>query len=446
MSENGKEAEKVLFFENFLLALASLKMNKMRTLLTMLGIIIGIGAVICIDTLGNSLSQSIVASMEALGGNNINVGLQYKQTQTETNESGARFRGPERRRTMTEDDKYSVEIIEDIRSEMPGEIKAISYEASLGKATVTRGSEYANVSVTGINEEYFSVNSEPSLVSGEYISEQAYKEGKGVCMVSDYFCNNLYDGDTEQIIGAPIEITINGKIYTYYVEGVYEYSSSGMSMSTEYDTETNIYVPINNVFEKLHDYGVESFVIARDTNTGTTEDEFTESVTEILDKYYHSNEYYEPSTFSMSSMMEQFDSILGTVSIVISAIAAISLLVGGIGVMNIMLVSISERTREIGTRKALGATNGSIRTQFIVEAVVLCILGGVLGIFAGMLMGTGGVAIMNKYSEDVTVSVSFSISSVFIAVGFSLLIGVFFGYYPANKAAKMNPIDALRYE
>lgn len=138
-------------------------------------------------------------------------------------------------------------------------------------------------------------------------------------------------------------------------------------------------------------------------------------------------------------MTESMSDMIGTVSIAISFIAGISLLVGGIGVMNIMLVSITERTREIGTRKALGAKNSSIRFQFIIESMILCLLGGILGILVGFLLGTIAASILG-YSAAVPVA------AIIIAVGFSMVIGIFFGYYPANKAARMDPIEALRYE
>lgn len=138
-------------------------------------------------------------------------------------------------------------------------------------------------------------------------------------------------------------------------------------------------------------------------------------------------------------MVKQVNDMLGTISTAIAVIAGISLLVGGIGVMNIMLVSVTERTREIGIRKALGAPDSAIRTQFIVESMIICVIGGALGILLGALLGYAGGVLLGMPAVP-------SIVSIVIAVGFSMLIGVFFGYYPANKAAKLDPIDALRYE
>ena len=159
----------------------------------------------------------------------------------------------------------------------------------------------------------------------------------------------------------------------------------------------------------------------------------------FFDRYYHTNRIFEVTTSSMENMMKELTSLLDKISIGISVIAGIALLVGGIGVMNIMLVSISERTREIGTRKALGATNGSIRLQFIIEAMVLCLIGGIIGVIIGVSGGSLAAKLMEAEAHP-------SVSSIVESVGFSMAIGLFFGYYPANKAAKMNPIDALTYE
>jgi len=160
---------------------------------------------------------------------------------------------------------------------------------------------------------------------------------------------------------------------------------------------------------------------------------------EFFNKYYTNNDEYHVSAMSMESMLDSLNTMMSTISIALSVIAGISLLVGGIGVMNIMLVSVTERTREIGTRKALGATNRNIQVQFVTESMIVCLIGGAIGILLGAVVGLIGSSLIGAASLP-------TFSSIVLAVGFSLAIGVFFGYYPANKAAKLDPIEALRYE
>ena len=166
---------------------------------------------------------------------------------------------------------------------------------------------------------------------------------------------------------------------------------------------------------------------------------FLDTVGSYFSSYYTHNDTWTVTTSSISSFIQEYQNMMSTVSLGISAIAAISLLVGGIGVMNIMLVSVTERTREIGTRKALGAPNSAIRMQFITESIVLCSIGGIIG----MLLGTALGAVLSKLMQAPARP---DPAAILIAVGFSMAIGIFFGYYPANKAAKMDPIEALRYE
>ena len=166
---------------------------------------------------------------------------------------------------------------------------------------------------------------------------------------------------------------------------------------------------------------------------------FVNTVGDFFASYYTYNDSWTVSASSISNLVESMTEMLNTVSLGISAIAAISLLVGGIGVMNIMMVSVTERTREIGTRKALGAPAAAIRMQFITESVILCLIGGIAGILLGLALGAG-------LSKAVGYAARPSLTAIVVAVGFSMAIGVFFGYYPANKAAKLDPIEALRYE
>lgn len=440
----------MLFFENVALAFSSLKVNKMRSLLTMLGIIIGIGSVICIDTLGNSLTAAVVNMMGSTGGNSIYLGVQQKSSETERSESGVEFRGPNRRRNPGEDDLLTDEMFEYIKEQMPDEIEAITINTTLGNGKVTQGSEYANVSVAGVNSEFFEHGQKPEMISGSSFDDSAYDDGRAVCLVSDYFCNNLYDGDTQKALGQTVDVVIGNKFYTFTIMGVYKYNAGAMGMmsmfqSSEYETSTDLYVPVNNIKKKTHSNGYQMATVIVNGNNTTDLDSVTDKIKMLLDRYYHNNQYFQPSTTNLGTIFEEITKTMNSIKIVFSAIAAISLLVGGIGVMNIMLVSISERTKEIGTRKALGASNGSIRTQFIVEAVVLCLVGGTIGIILGISGGAIGVKIVSSVSGN-AVEATPAISSIVIAVLFSFLIGIFFGYYPANKAAKMNPIDALRYE
>ena len=427
----------MLIAENILLALTGLKSNKMRAFLTMLGIIIGIASVIAIMTVGNSLNTSVASSMHEMGADNLTVGLKKKSNGGEVTAEGMRF-GAGNRRAMTEQDYITDEMLDAFKDAYGEKIDTLSISESAGSGTAEDGQLSANVSMTGVNEGYLEIN-KLTLLAGRSLTERDQKEGRKVAVVSDKLVDKLFGGDYDAALENTVDINIGNRYYGYTIVGIYKYDEDAVFMSeSEEDIVTEVYLPLKAAKNQNHsEEGYTQFTVV--TAAGTDNNSFMEDIKYFFNVYYARNENYEVNVTSMKDMMEEMTKMLSTISIAISIIAGISLLVGGIGVMNIMLVSITERTREIGTRKALGASNGSIRLQFISEAIVICLTGGFIGIVLGLLLGTAAASLLGYEAAA-------SMGSIVFSVGFSVLMGVFFGYYPANKAAKMSPIEALRYE
>ena len=426
------------FFDNILEALNCLRTNKMRSVLTMLGIIIGITAVIAIMTIGTSMQGYLEETMSGFGINNVTVSLRAK------NDSGPMFGGGSGRASrglqITEKDMFTKEMLDALKEQFPDEIKAFSISEGVGQGQTEKGASYANLSLIGVNPEYAIANN-IKMLRGRFIGDDDDEAKRRLAVVSERLVENMFGG--EDPLGRELIIRTQNHIDIYTVVGVYEYDATGfgalltVSTASDYDVTTDVYIPLSVAQKVNNSRGFTSFTIL--TEVGVNSTQFGTQAESFLQRYYARNENFRVGAFSMESMVAEITSMLNTMALAISAIAAISLLVGGIGVMNIMLVSITERTREIGTRKAIGATNGEIRAQFIIESVVLCLVGGVIGIVCGTALGAFGASLMDFPAKA-------SWSSIILAVGVSSAIGMFFGYYPANKAAKMDPIDALRYE
>ena len=431
----------MLIWENIRLALTGLFNNKMRSLLTMLGIIIGIGSVIAIMTVSSSLTTSITDTFAEMGANNVTVGLQQQSEEEETRSNGMKFGAANRAASMDAEDRITDDMIEAVKKEYSTKVDSVAIDESVGSGTVQQGEKSANINLTGINKGYYDAN-DVTLLAGRYLTEEDVSGNKSVIMVSDKVVDNVFDGNRQSALGQSVQVDINNVFYRFYIVGVYEYEEDATSFSSDAaeDVTTTAYIPITRGKELLHtDEGYERFTIVTNTSVADVS-AFADEVKSFMNqKYYVANEEYQIRTTTMSSITSSMNDMIQTVSIAIAFIAGISLLVGGIGVMNIMLVSITERTREIGTRKALGAKNSSIRLQFIIESIVLCLIGGVLGIVLGFALGTVAASMLGYAAAA-------PVTAILGSVVFSMVIGVFFGYYPANKAAKLDPIEALRYE
>lgn len=419
--------------ENILLAIAGIRASKMRSLLTMLGIIIGISSVIGIVSIGSAITSKVSGELDKLGGNNMYV--QIREKSEDDGGGGYSSKQPE------DTDLLTLDQINSIKDAFSDRISGISIDTDAGQGKAKDGYLYANISTVGVNDEYKDVNN-VKMVSGRFISDKDVKGTKKTAVVSEKLVNNMFKGKTNPL-GKEIKVYVQDNIETYVIVGVYEYEppsfleGMGGTASKEKDIQTNLYVPITTVKAEQKYKNYYGFMIKPNGNIDS--EKLVKDIKKYTDKLYKSNKYWELNVRNLKNQVQSFTSILSAISAAISVIAAIALLVGGIGVMNIMLVSVTERTREIGTRKALGAKSSHIKMQFITESVIICSIGGAIGIILGIGMGIIACIVLDS-------PISISIPTILISFTFSMAIGVFFGYYPAKKAANLDPIEALRYE
>lgn len=431
----------MLLGENIVLALRSLASNKMRAFLTMLGIIIGIASVIAIFTVGNSLTLSVSENMQSLGANDIYVSLAPRTDKDERDPdadtdgiffgslaSGASLMNAD------EDDYITADMIHDMSKEFGSRIYAVNAQMQAGSGKISVLRETESVSVLGVSAGYFITN-QVDIVAGSMFHGKDLSGRQKVCLMDKSTAEGLY-GDAEEAVGKEIEVSIGGQSQEFEVLGVYENNNS----SSQYMMfqGKSLYIPLKTAADISHK--TESFqyvqVIA---GVGEDTDQLSKDLTNFFMPLYRSNTEYKVTALTLEGMVKMLDQLLGTITTAISIIAGISLLVGGIGVMNIMLVSVTERTREIGLKKAIGARKNIILGQFLTEAAVLTSLGGIIGTISGIILA-------EAIAKISSVPVAISIPAVVIAILFSMMIGIIFGFIPAVKAANLDPIVALRHE
>ncbi|MBF1756175.1 ABC transporter permease [Veillonella sp.] len=403
-----------MYKESFLMAWASLVANKMRSILTMLGIIIGVAAVIALVSIGNGVKQDIQNSISSLGSNLLMVMPGAPRT-------------PGVRPTAGSMKSLKVADYEAI-AKLDG-VKAVSPMTN-GAYVVIYQNKNWTTSVSGVNANYLDVNNW-TMKSGRFLSNKNIQNRERVAVIGKTVAKNLF-GD-EDPVGAEIRV----KNIPFRVIGVLNSKGSGAMGN---DQDDMVIIPYTTAMERVDgiDYLRMLYVVAKDENGIDRLQSDIENLLRVRHGIKDTN-LDDFNIQNMNSIMETMEETTGTLTLFLGAVAAISLVVGGIGIMNIMLVSVTERTREIGIRKALGATYFVIVTQFLIEAVVISLMGGLIGI----ALGIGASKLISLASGMSTV---ISVPTIVLSFAFSMAIGLVFGIYPARKAAKLNPIDALHYE
>ena len=403
------------FNEVIRVALRTLGRNKMRTLLTMLGIIIGVMAVICIVGVGTSASEQVQDQIQSLGMNMLFV------MAGSVNSGGIQMGTGATNTLMVSDARAMLQ-------EIPA-ITMISPETDTTVQVVYQGQNWATRD-QGVGPDYFDIRNWP-VVAGSGFSQRDVDTAADVCVIGSTVANKLFSGDN------PIGKVIRVKTLPVTVIG--ELETKGQSTFGR-DQDDVIMMPYSTVMKKL--VGVDWLQLITASIDSKNDVNFATSQITALLRQRHHLRTDEDSDFSIRSPAEIAQTV-GRISLILTlllgSVAAISLLVGGIGIMNIMLVSVTERTREIGVRIAVGATEGDVQRQFLSEAVVLSSIGGLIGVVFGI---ASSIFVAKAMAWPTVVSPL----SIIGAVAFSAAVGIFFGYYPARKASRLDPIEALRYE
>jgi putative ABC transport system permease protein len=412
----------MLFSENFKIAIRALRANKMRSLLTILGIVIGVATVVALLSIGKGATASITSQIQSNGSNLLSISPGRQQM-------GAARLGQSQQASHLYYSDYQL-----LERSLKENINAIapSYQSSY---LIKYGAESFNVNVTGITEDYKETNSY-DVAQGRFITAGDNKSQSLVAVLGSQTAEDLFGGLT------PIGKTLSINGVKFDIVGVLESKGSGLGSSDD-----AIFIPLdagyNKLFGETATYNDRKIVNSISVSVATTEAMETVSAQiEFLLRRAHKLASSDESDFNVLSQADLLSTLTSVTQILttfLGAIAGISLLVGGIGIMNIMLVSVTERTKEIGLRKAVGATKNQILTQFLIETVTLSLLGGIVGILLG-------VGIASVFSATGLIASVITADSIILAFTFALFIGVFFGIYPAFRAANLHPMVALRYE
>ena len=390
-----------MLLENFKLALKSMVTSKMRTFLSLLGIVIGVGSVVAIMTLGESVKSAINGEMELSG----------MDVVTLTN--------------LGTDTVFDEQLGYSIKDSVAG-IDELSIQAT-GNATVRHLQETTSATIYGVSSTYASIE-QLDIMDGSFFTAEDNMQHNQVVILGYDVARDLFPGG--DALGNYISI-YRTQAKSYKVIGVLA-DTSESSLS---DTNGNIYMPFYTFSQNIRKVtSVSTYYLKVNENYSTTS--VSSDVKSYLSNVVSSSEYMVSTA---QELVDMANSVMSYLTTFLAAIAAISLIVGGIGIMNIMLVTVVERTKEIGIRKALGATPKTIRHQFLVEATVLSVCGGIFGIFFGLIVS---YVVASALSYGMTIS----FSAIVLSLGFSCAVGIFFGSYPAAKAAALDPIQALSYE